>query len=144
MALSSLKYLVLLVIIRKLKLRFFRVLCSTSLLNYPGNCPRFLFSTQPSKHQNSALALAFQKPLQTVSLTFSALKLANSRNSLLISMPDFEKVASYFSTSNPAFSQAYVLRIRPLFSPAETSFTALSFALSTTIFFYATCLRRRL
>ncbi len=40
---------------------------------------------------------------------------------------DFEKVASYFSTSNPAFSQAYVLRIRPLFSPAETSFTALSF-----------------
>ena len=28
---------------------------------------------------------------------------------------------------NSAFSQAYVLRIRALFSPAETSFTALSF-----------------
>jgi hypothetical protein len=46
---------------------------------------------------------------------------------LLISTTDFEKAASYFSTSNPAFSQAYVLRIRASFSPAETSFTALSF-----------------
>ena len=34
---------------------------------------------------------------------------------------------SCFSTSNPAFSQAYVLRVRALFSPAETSFTALNF-----------------
>jgi hypothetical protein len=40
---------------------------------------------------------------------------------------DFEKAASYFSTSNPAFSQAYVLRVQTSFSPVETSFTALSF-----------------
>jgi hypothetical protein len=46
---------------------------------------------------------------------------------LLISTTDFEKTASYFFTSNPAFSQAYVLRVQLLFSPAETSFTALSF-----------------
>jgi hypothetical protein len=58
---------------------------------------------------------------------FFALKLASIRNPLLISTTDFEKAASYFSTSNPAFSQAYVLRIRALFSPAETSFTVLSF-----------------
>ena len=50
----------------------------------------------------------------------------------------FEKATSYFSTSNPAFSQAYVLRVRPIFSPAETGFIALSFALSATIFFSAT------
>ncbi len=62
----------------------------------------------------------------------------------LISTMYFEKVMFYFFTSNPAFSQAYVLRIRTSFSPAETSFTALSFALSATIFFSATCLRRRL
>ncbi len=48
---------------------------------------------------------------------------------------DFEKAASYFSTSNPAFSQAYVLRVRASFFSVETSFTALSFALSTTDFF---------
>ena len=74
----------------------------------------------------------FPKTLQAVSLTFSALKLANSRNSLLIfllliSKADFEKAASCFSTSNPTFSQAYVLRVQPLFSPVETSFTALNF-----------------
>jgi hypothetical protein len=40
---------------------------------------------------------------------------------------DFEKVAFYFSTSNPAFSQAYVLRVRASFSPAKISITALSF-----------------
>jgi hypothetical protein len=43
---------------------------------------------------------------------------------------DFEKVAFYFFTSNPAFSQAYALRVRASFSPAETSFTALSFVFS--------------
>jgi hypothetical protein len=56
---------------------------------------------------------------------------------LLISTTDFEKAASYFSTSNPAFSQTYVLRVQPLFSPVETSFTALTFALSATNFFSA-------
>ncbi len=46
---------------------------------------------------------------------------------LLISTTDFEKATSYFSTSNPVFSQAYVLRVQTLFSPVETSFTALNF-----------------
>jgi hypothetical protein len=46
---------------------------------------------------------------------------------LLISTTDFEKAMSYFSTSSPVFSQAYVLRVRALFSPVKTSFTALSF-----------------
>ncbi len=45
----------------------------------------------------------------------------------LISTTNFEKAVSYFSTSNSAFSQAYVLRIWTSFSPVETSFTALSF-----------------
>jgi hypothetical protein len=89
-----------------------------------------------------ALAFSFQKLLQAISLTFSALKLEKSRNSLLIfllliSTTDFEKAASYFSTSNPAFSQTYVLRVQPLFSPVETSFTVLTFALSATNFFSA-------
>ena len=74
----------------------------------------------------------FPKILQAVSLTFSALSFANIRSSLLhflllISSTNFEKAAPYFSTSNPAFSQAYVHCLRASFSPAETSFTALSF-----------------
>jgi hypothetical protein len=47
---------------------------------------------------------------------------------------DFEKTVSYFFTSNPAFSQAYVIRVQPLFSPVETSFTTLRFALSADAF----------
>ncbi len=76
---------------------------------------------------------SFQIPWHTVELIFSALDFGIHQNLLLffrfflIFTTDLEKAASYFSTSNPAFSQAYVLRIRPLFSPAETSFTALSF-----------------
>ena len=59
----------------------------------------------------------FPKTLQAVSFTFSAFKLASSRNPLLIfllliSTMDFEKETSYFSTSNPAFSQAYFLRYK--------------------------------
>jgi len=71
--------------------------------------------------------LFLSKILQAVSLTFSALKLANSRNSFLISTTDFEKAASYFFTSSPVFLKAYVLRLRTLFSPVENSFTAISF-----------------
>jgi hypothetical protein len=69
---------------------------------------------------------------QLSELYFSAISFANIRNSLLIfllsiSTTNFEKAVSCFSMSNPAFSQAYVLRVRASFSPAETSFTALSF-----------------
>ncbi len=100
-----------------------------SLFKSRRNRQRFLFrhSTLQTSEFFFCSCLFFPKTLQAVSLTFSALKLANSRNSLLISKADFEKSASYFSTSISAFSQTYVLRIQALFSPAETSFTALSF-----------------
>ncbi len=57
---------------------------------------------------------------QLSELYFSALSFANIRNPLLIfllliSETDFEKATSYFSTSNPAFSQAYVLRVQTSF-----------------------------
>ena len=67
-------------------------------------CRASFLRTQTCKQQNSLLIFLF-----------------------LISTTNFEKTTSYFSTSNPAFSQAYVLRVRASFSPAETSFTALSF-----------------
>ena len=76
--------------------------------------------------------LLFQNSLAYCRAYFLHSKLGKHRNLLLIfllliSTPDFETAASYFSTSNPAFSQAYILRVRALFSSAETSFTALSF-----------------
>ncbi len=72
--------------------------------NLAGGLAYFL-RTQFCKHQKPAFALsAF----------------------FLISTMDFEKAISYFSTSNPAFSQADVLHVRASFSPVETSFTALS------------------
>ncbi len=63
---------------------------------------------------------------------------------LLISTTDFEKATSYFSTSTPAFSQAYVLCVRTSFSPVETSFIALSFRSFRNNFLFRWCLRRRL
>jgi hypothetical protein len=71
------------------------------------------FSNQLCKPQNFAFAL---------SKSFGKL------SSLLSPRPTWQ-------TSNPVFSQTYVLRVQPLFSPAETSFTALSFALSIINFF---------
>jgi hypothetical protein len=52
----------------------------------------------------------------------------------LISKMNFEKGAYCFFMSNPAFSQAYVLRPQLLFAPVETGFTALCFFKSR--FFY--------
>jgi len=73
------------------------------------------FSTQLGKPQNFAFALsAF----------------------FLISTTGFEKAISYFSTSTPAFSQAYVLRIRTSFYQVETSFTALSICSFRNIFLF--------
>ncbi len=74
----------------------------------------------------------FPKPCRLSRLFSPHSSFANIRNPLLlflllISTTNFEKATSYFFTSNSAFSQAYILRVRPLFSPAETSFTALSF-----------------
>jgi hypothetical protein len=50
-------------------------------------------------------------------------------------MTDFEKAASYFSTSNPAFSQAYVLRTELYFFQQKLASQHSASALSTTIFF---------
>jgi hypothetical protein len=50
---------------------------------------------------------------------------------------DFEKVASYFSTSNTAFSQTYVLRVRASFSPSKLASQHSASALSKTILFSA-------
>ena len=74
---------------------------------------------------------AFSIAWQSSALPFSALNLVDIRNLLslffLISTTDFEKAVSYLFMSNPAFSQAYVLRVQPLFSPVEPDFTAISF-----------------
>ena len=91
----------------------------------------------------------FPKTLQAVSLTFSALKLANSRNSLLIfllliSKADFEKATSYFSMSISAFSQVYIFHVCISFFTSNLASQHSTFALSATIFFSASCLRRRL
>ncbi len=71
----------------------------------------FFLSTQFGKHQNFAFALAFyfQITLQVVTLIFSAFSFANIKLAFslsafsLISMMEFEKAMSYFSTSNLLF-----------------------------------------
>ncbi len=101
------------------------------LFRLHGCRPNFLF--QRSVLQTSEFRFcSFSMLWHSVGLPFSALNFANIRNLLLIfrfltSMTDFEKAISYFSTSNFAFSQTYILRIRALFSLVETSFTSLSF-----------------
>jgi hypothetical protein len=91
---------------------FLQFFCS-SLFNGVGVARASFFSNQLCKPQNFAFAL---------SKSFGKL------SSLLSPRPTWQ-------TSNPVFSQTYVLRVQPLFSPAETSFTALSFALSIINFF---------
>jgi hypothetical protein len=75
------------------------------------------FCTQPSNCQNFAFVLS--KSLGKMSSLFSLRRAWHTSKPrfcfFLISTMDFEKVASYFSTSNPAFSQAYVLRGQLLF-----------------------------
>jgi glycerol-3-phosphate responsive antiterminator len=71
--------------------------------------------------QPQDFVFALSKALGILSSLFSSLKawqtskLAFAFRFFLISTMNFEKATSYFSTSNPAFSQAYVLRVRPLF-----------------------------
>ncbi len=75
----------------------------------------------------------FNDVWQSSALSFSASTLQTSRTCFCsfalfpISTTDFEIAAAYFSTSNSAFSQTYVLRFQASFSPVKTSFTGLSF-----------------
>jgi hypothetical protein len=64
---------------------------------------------------------SFKIHWHTVELIFSTPSLANIETRFLffafclISTMNFEKATSYFSTSTPSFSQAYVLRAQPFF-----------------------------
>jgi hypothetical protein len=76
------------------------------------------------------LLLLFPNPWHTVELIFSELNLANIETRFcffLISTMNFEKATSYFSTSNPAFSQNYVHRVELTFS-SRISFTVINFS----------------
>ena len=102
---------------------------SDSPLQLRGNHPELSFSVL-SFANLWILFCSFKIPWNSVELIFSSSNLANIKTRFcfcLISTMSFEKATSYFFTSNPAFSQTYVLRVRALFSPAETSFITLSF-----------------
>ena len=106
-----------------IKLSKFHFFCSLALLLFA-----FSIVWQLSKLPFSALSFAnikislllFQNPWHSVELIFSASSLAYIKTRFcffLISTADFEKATSYFSTSNPDFSQAYVLRVQFIFFP---------------------------
>ncbi len=63
--------------------------------------------------------------------TLSLISPSNGKQGAAFDFSDFHdrhgKTVSSFFASNPAFSQAYVFRVRTSFSPVETGFTALSF-----------------
>ena len=112
---------------RNLLLLFRRLIFSTSALAFSHRT--LIHSTQLPFFQHQ---ISF--PLLTFAEGYNALfTCGKHQNSLLnfrsfpISTTDFEKAASYFSTLNPAFSQAYVLRVQLIFFPVEPCFTALTF-----------------
>ncbi len=99
------------------------------------------------------LLFAFSIAWQSSDLPFSVLNRANIKISLLLFLNPLAYIpSSLFSprstwqTSNPAFafSQAYIFHIHVSFFTSNLDLQHSVSALSTTDFFSATCLRRRL
>ncbi len=144
---DNLKLLKLLSLVgNQVKLSKFHFACSLALrfFNCMAGIPSFLFQQSALQTSESCFwsYFFFPKTLQAVSHTFSVLKLANSRNSLLIfllfiSTEDFEKAASYFSTSILLFHKLMFSASELHFLQQKLASQHSAFALSATIFFSA-------
>ncbi len=78
-----------------------------------------------------------------VAVRASFFRTQTCKNSLLISTTDFEKATSYFSTTNPAFSQAYIFHICVSFFTSNLESQHSTSALSTTGFFSTFCSQKK-
>ena len=110
--------------------------------------------TKPCNNQKPAfdlLLFAFSKTMAGIWAFLRRVKLYKPSKPafdlsafFLISTKNFEKAASCFPRSNPAFSQAYVLCCQPFFLRQKLASQQSASAFSETILFSAMCLRRRL
>ncbi len=133
-----------------IKLSKFHFFCSLALCLFNGVAiiRTSFFSTQHGKPQNFSFALSKSFGILSSLLSPHSI-LANIRSlllifQLLISTMDFDKGMSYFSTSTLFFYKLMFSASELHFLQQKLASQHSAFALSTTIFFHATCLRRRL